>query len=170
MNKVTATILLIFLSFGSHADSPLPVPKAKRVCNIFVTYCAYLEPAKDTVVYSVEGNFETKEIYKISGWHRSFHISPSGEYVVVGYPGLNLVPKSVTPNQVMLSIYLNGKLQHAITLKQLFHNLESLEPTVSHYQWGSITNVSNYDVRLETVEGIVSVALESGKVYRAPKS
>jgi len=170
MKKISATILLLFLCLVSQADSPLPAPEIKRVCNMFVTHCAYLEPEKDAVVYSVEGDFKFKEIYKVNGWHRSFHISPSGEYIVVGYAGLNLVPRSVSPDQVMLSIYLNGKLQHTITLKQLFHNLESLVPTVSHYQWGSIKYVSMSDVRLETVEGIVSIHLEDGNVYLAPKS
>jgi len=170
MNKVTTTALLATLNFAALADSPLSPPEERRVCNATASYCAYLDPTKDAMIYQVEGDFELKEMYQISGWHRSFHISPNGQYVVVGYPGLNLLPKSVAPDQIMLSVYLNGELQHVVKLNQLFHDLGSLQPTASHYQWGSISYLSNYEVHLKTVEGTVSVELESGEIHRASKS
>lgn len=130
----------------------------------------HLEPEKNAIIYKVEGNYKLSEAYQIKGWHRSFYISPNGEYVVIGFAGLDLVPKSVRPNQIMLSIYHNGKLQHTIALSQLLYSLDSLRPTVSHYYWGSISQVSDFHVRLDTVEGMVEVDISSGKVYRAEKN
>lgn len=170
MKQLILALVLLLCSSVSAADEPLQAPAAKRVCNHDISYCAYLDPEQDTVIYKVEGNYKLSEAYQIKGWHRSFHISPNGQHVVIGFAGLNLLPKSVKPNQVMLSIYYKGKLQHTITLSQLLYSLDSLQPTVSHYHWGSIDHVSDFHIRLDTVEGMVEVDLKSGEVYRAEKN
>ena len=43
-----------------------------------------------------------------------------------GYAGLNLVPQNVTPHQVMLNIYKNGKPHKAIPLGNLMANMNNL--------------------------------------------
>ena len=66
----------------------------------------------------------------------------------------------------MLNIYKNGKPHKAIPLGNLMANMNNLKKTVSHYHWGSVQSVDNYSVNLVTVEGKVSVSLETGLVSR----
>lgn len=132
-----------------------------------MTYCAYISDTEDSVIYKVTNNFVLEKEYTIKGWHRSFYISPNGQFVVIGYWGLNLVPLSITKDEVMVSIYKNGVLTHTINLGQIMSSMDSLQRTASHYHWGSINFVSDYDVYLKTIEGNVSINLTTGKVSRA---
>ena len=65
----------------------------------------------------------------------------------------------------MLTIYKNGKLVKEYTLGQLLHTMDSLKPTSSHYHWGSVIDIDDYGVELETVEGLVGIEHSTGKIY-----
>jgi hypothetical protein len=162
--KFVAFILVFFVSIA-HADEPLFQPSSYRTCDTLINFCAYSEVGKNTTVYAVNGKFNINELYQIPGWHRSIFISQTGKYVAIGYSGLNLVNKDVTAQEVMLTIYENGKLVKEYTLGQLLHTMDSLKPTSSHYHWGSIIQVDDYGVELETVEGLVGIVHSTGKIY-----
>ena len=162
--KFVALFLIFFVSL-THADAPLSAPKSYRTCDAFINFCVYSELGKNTTVYSVNGRFTVKELYQITGWHRSIFISQTGKYVAVGYSGLNLVNKDVTAQEVMLTLYKNGVLIKEYTLGQLLHSMDSLKPTSSHYHWGSIMHIDDYGVEIETVEGLVGIVHSTGKVY-----
>mgnify|MGYP003386153446 CR=1 FL=1 len=157
--------ILIFTAAIAHADTPLPKATSYRTCDTFINFCAYSEVNKNTTVYAVNGKFNIKELYQIPGWHRSIFISQTGKYVAIGYSGLNLVNRDVTDQEVMLTVYENGKLVKAYTLGQLLHTMDSLKPTSSHYHWGSIMQIDDYGVELETVEGLVGIVHSTGKIY-----
>lgn len=162
--KFVAFIFIVFFSMA-YADEPLEAPKSYRTCDAYINFCAYSDLGKNTTVYAVEDNFTFTELYQIPGWHRSIFISPTGTYVAIGNSGLNLVSKDVTSEEVVLTIYKNGSLIKEYKLGQLLHSMDSLEPTVSHYHWGSITRIDDYGVELETVEGSVGIVHSTGKIY-----
>ncbi|MGJ8694671.1 MAG: hypothetical protein ACSHW0_19610 [Thalassotalea sp.] len=169
MKFLSINLLFIFAA-SAFADAPLPAPKSYRTCDTYISVCAYSEVDQDTTFYSVEGEFQLTELYKINGWHRSLFIAPKGAYVVVGYSGLNLVSKSVTKEEVMLKIYKQGKLFRKYTQGQIFNNLNSLKATTSHYHWGHIKYVGFREIELETPEGSVFIELNTGKVYLPTES
>ena len=90
MKKALLLTISILLTKLALADTPLPPPEDRRVCNNSVTYCAYISDTEDSVIYKVTNNFVLEKEYTIKGWHRSFYISPNGQFVVIGYWG----PKS----------------------------------------------------------------------------
>ena len=164
--KSVITTLILLASTNSFADAPLPPPAGKRFCDYRINYCGYTDPKTGTNIYKVDGSFKLTKLYHLNGWFRAPYLSPNGIYFVAGYAGLNLVPQNVTPHQVMLNIYKNGKPHKAIPLGNLMANMNNLKKTVSHYHWGSVQSVDNYSVNLVTVEGKVSVSLETGLVSR----
>ena len=162
--KIVALFLILFTSMV-HADEPLEAPRSYRTCDAYINFCAFSELGKNTTIYAIKDKFKLTELYQIPGWHRSILISPSGNYVALGYSGLNLVNKNVTAEEEMLSIYRKGTLIREYKLGQLLHSMDSLKPTASHFYWGNIMNIDDYGVELETVEGSVGIVHSSGKVY-----
>ena len=162
--KVVPALLSLALGASAFADSPLRPPADFRVCDRSASYCAYVSTTEGTIVYAISGKFRSREIYRVPGWHRDAHLSTDGRYFVSGFDGLNLVPLNVSRDQVMISIYRNGKLIHDIRLKQLYNSLGSMPRTSSHFQWGWINSVTNELIHLRTEEGNVYVALETGVV------
>ena len=161
--------MFVFFVAITHADVALPERQSYRTCDAFINFCAYSELGKNTTIYAVNDRFSVKELYQIPGWHRSIHISQTGKYVAIGYAGLNLVNKEVTAQEVMLTIYRNGVLIKEYTLGQLLHTIDSLKPTSSHYHWGSIMQIDDYGVEIETVEGLVGIVHNTGKIYLPSK-
>lgn len=169
MNKIMSFVLL-FLSISVFSDAPLPSPETWKLCNTTISFCASLDPKSNTAsIYKIEDNFESKSMYKISGWSRSALLSENGDYFILGYDGLNLVPKSVEKSQVILTIYKSGIFYREITLGQIIENFSSLKETLSHYHWGSIDSLYGNNLNLKTVEGSVSINIETGIIKRYKK-
>ena len=168
MKKVIISTLA-FLAFDTFADAPLSKPEIFRVCDKTVTYCASLNPEEGTTVYRIEAPFKPKEMYKVSSWSRSATLSEDGEYLIIGYSGLNLVPKDVKPSEVMFTIWKNGVKHKEINLGQIIGKWSSLEETASHYKWGGIRYLIRENLFLDTVEGSVVINVETGEVKRYKK-
>src|SRR5437868_14939915 len=94
--------LTVLMSFAALADSPLPPPQAWRMCDIYIKYCASLDPDKGISVFEIVAPFTPKEIYKIPGWSRSARISSDGVYFVAG--GGTLISKDSQTDFVMFVI------------------------------------------------------------------
>jgi hypothetical protein len=164
MKAFTWTLLLV-VSTTSFADEPLGPPTEIRRCDAAMNYCLYADPNGDTTVYKVEGRFETTQLYVVAGWHRSPWVSSSGRYLVTEYDGLNLLPLDVSPDETVLSIYDQGALIRQIKLRELFHSLDSLRRTASHYHWGSVDLVTDDAIWLTTTEGEVVVDITDDTIY-----
>jgi len=157
-------IFTFILSVNSFGDTPLLAPEEKRVCDLWMNYCAYIHPEEGTTVYSVKGAFNLTKLYDIPGWHRSAHVSFNGEYFVSGYNGLNLVPLDISNDKIMITIWKNGVMHKEIKFGQLIRDMRKLERTSSHYHWGSIEMVNASLLYLDTVDNRIVVNLESGLV------
>ena len=160
-------ILAILSLAASSAICLADAPERYRICNYTVTYCASLVPGEDTRIYKIVGELHaprTELLYTIPGWHRSAHISPTGEYFVTGYPGLNLLPLNVKDSQVVVTIWKRGKIHQTVSIGQVLKSMDSLERTASHYAWGGIDCVFSTVVLVRTVEGPVWIILATGDV------
>jgi hypothetical protein len=146
------------------ADAPLTPPVPWKVCDRSISFCAYIDPKAGTTVYKIEPPFAAQEIYKIPGWHRWARIADDGQFFITAYSGLNLVPLDVQPTQVMLTFWKNGAKHKEVTLGQIIKNWTSLQPTASHYRWGEVSHLSKDTIHLKTVEGTVTVNMETGVV------
>lgn len=171
--KRTLVVFSAALTAICFADTPLSEPKKYRICDYTVTYCASLVPEEDTRIYRISGDLEaprTGLVYTIPGWHRSAHISPTGEYFVAGYPGVNLLPLNVKDSQIVVTIWKSGKLHKTVSIGQVLKSMNSLKRTASHYSWGGIVRVFPRLALVETVEGHDWIVLETGEVEFADGS
>ncbi len=164
MMKTAILPSLALCASSALADAPLSPPTAWKTCSISVNFCAYMDPQSDAFVYKIEPPFAAKEVYKIAGWHRWVKLSDDGQFFISAYNGLNLVPLNVKPSQVMVTIWKHGAKHHEITLGQIIQKWTSLRATASHFYWGEITQLSKDALQLKTVEGFVSIHLETGVV------
>jgi hypothetical protein len=155
---------LVLCAASALADAPLAPPTAWKTCTTSVNFCAHMDPQGDATVYKIDPPFNAKEVYKIAGWHRWVKLSDDGQFFISAYNGLNLVPLNVKPSQVMVTIWKNGAKHHEITLGQVIKNWSALRPTASHYYWGEVSQLSKDTLQLKTVEGLVSIHLETGVV------
>jgi hypothetical protein len=162
--KTILPAIALLCSTSAWCDTPLAPPLPWKTCDPYINFCVQLDPKNDSTVYKIEAPFAAKEIYKIPGWHRSARISEDGQYFVAAYSGLNLVPLDVKPTQVMLTVWKNGAKHKEVALGQLIKNWSSLQQTTSHYRWGSVSHLSKDSIHLKTVEGAVSVNMETGMV------
>ena len=160
-------IVAFALSTTCLADAPPSEPKPYRICDYTVTYCASLVPGEDARIYELTGDLDdprTELIYTIPGWHRSAHISPTGEYFVTGYPGLNLLPLDVERSEIVVTIWKRGKIHKTVSIGEVLKSMDSLNRTVSHYNWGGVDRVGHTVALVRTVEGIVWISLATGEV------
>lgn len=134
------------------ADTPLRPPEVRTVCSVSGSVCVVSDP--DSRVTTVNLAELQKESWTLPGWHRSLYVSDDGESVVVGYPGLNLLPVSATLQEPVLFFHARSGLVRKVLLGDLYESKSQLTPTVSHYAWGSILgiNASNQLV-VERVDG-----------------
>ena len=52
----------------------------------------------------------------------------------------------------------------AITLGELLKSMDSLKRTVSHFNWGRVKTVSDYEIEIETVEGDIKISIPDGSI------
>jgi hypothetical protein len=149
-----------------NADMPLPPPEDITVYSANRKYIgiSYAEKNK-TVCYQINKN-KRKEIWSIEGWNRSFYISDDGNYLVIGYSGLNLLSEDYKPEWTAISIYYKGKLIKDFQFKELIIDFSKLQKTASHYYWGSIIGLYGNIFKIETVEAILSINIENIQIIR----
>lgn len=154
--------LFVLISLPTLADSPRPPPVTWRTCDIYIKYCASLDPDNGTTVFEILAPFTPKELYKVPTWSRSARITSNGVFFVTG--GENLIPKEAQADFVIFAIWKNGEKHKEITLSQIIKKKSALKKTVSHYRWGEVGYLSNEYLSLHTFEGNISIDLNTGEV------
>ena len=156
-----AALLVCSSVFG---DAPQAPPVPWKVCNRIISHCAAIDPKNGATLYQIDANFSAKESYKVPGWHRSALVSDDGQFFVSNYSGLNLVPMGVTPAQVMVTVWKNGAKHTQVNLGQIVRTWSLLKATASHLNWGSVSHLSGTTLHLNTVDGAVTINIETGAV------
>jgi hypothetical protein len=144
-------VLVALFSLAAKADTPLPPPEEFTVCSDTKAFCATSKPEGSTIIFTGIGK-SYKELWQISGWHRSIFVSNSG-VVAVAYDGINLLPLDFNRQMVMLKFYKDGHLLREVRLQEIVRDTRKLRRTVSHYEWGSVIGFeTNGRLALSTVE------------------
>lgn len=168
MRKLPVVLIAVAASVAN-ADSPLPPPKRIVRCSSHHTYCAVSDPITNTTVIGRAGSH--KVLWSIPGWHRWLYVSNDGRSAVLGYGGINLVPKDVTLQEPVLFFYNAGRLARSVTLGDLYKSKSQLHETVSHFVWVNEVTVNSSDqLTLELIDGTKRVfAIDSGTPVDAAK-
>lgn len=134
--RLSVCALLTVFAAAARADEPLPPPRAVTACSASNTFCAKSDPAKkrtDFVEISTG-----KVLWSIPGWHRWMFASDDGVSLVVGYDGMNLVPRDVGMDEPVLFFYRRGALVRKVALKELYSSKSAMDRTASHYAWAEM--------------------------------
>lgn len=119
------------------ADAPLPPPELKTLWSASRAWCAVMEPrAGITTVYRVEAGDRRTVSWAMMGWHRVAWLSDDGVHLVVGHPGVNLLPTDARESDVLLYFVERGALVGTVRLGEVVP-LVALKRTASHLLWGS---------------------------------
>jgi hypothetical protein len=147
-----AMLGLLLAASSVRADEPMPPPARTTTCSPSKTYCAVSDPASAKTTVSKRGAKQT--LWTIDGWHRWIFVSDDGESIVVGYEGMNLVPRDVRMDEPVLRFYHRAKLVRSVRLRDLYRSKAQMQPTVSNYAWGYITGFNRANqLILELVDG-----------------
>ncbi|GLQ49344.1 hypothetical protein GCM10010872_07930 [Dyella flava] len=55
--------------------------------------------------------------------------------MIIGYPGLNLIPKEAAMDSEVFRIYGPTGLVKSIVLRDIYQSKSQLTETISHYEW-----------------------------------
>ena len=125
------------------ADAPLRPPEKYTVCSSNQAFCAVADPAVDSV--SVFARGAANPIWSLKPWHRQVFLANDGDHLVIGPPGLNMIPLDAKAADPLL-VFMNRKaVVRIVPVGELFPNLASLRRTASHYAWGNVIGVSAHD-------------------------
>jgi hypothetical protein len=117
---------------------------------------SFAEPSPDysaTVIHRSEKPRDA-ELYRLPGWNPTTFVSDDSDYVVVGYPGGNLLELKATIDETMLRFYRRTTLIKIVKLRELIDHIESLPRSPSHYVWGTYQGfIEPRRFALETSEG-----------------
>jgi hypothetical protein len=97
------------------------------------TFCAVSDPDKKITLISAKNS--KKILWSIPGWHRWLLVSNDGESIVIGYPGLNLVPYNVSLKDPVMHFYHRGKRVRSVLLGEIYRDINEMRETVSHRVW-----------------------------------
>jgi hypothetical protein len=125
------------------ADAPLRPPAKYTVCSPNHAFCAVADPTVQMV--SVFARGATSPAWSLAPWHRQVFLANDGDHLVIGPPGLDMIPldtKLVDP----LLVFMNREaIVRVVPVGELFPSLSLLRRMASHYAWGEIVGISSRD-------------------------
>lgn len=133
ISKVFFGAILAALIGNAMADSPLPPPTKVTACSPSGEYCATSDPATRETILSRRG--QTTPLWKVGGWYAWIFVTNDGNRIIIGYPGLNLIPKGTDIHADVFRIYGPKRMVKSILLSDLYESKNQLTETVSHYDW-----------------------------------
>jgi len=127
----------------SIADSPLPPPSIKTICNASSSHCATTDPTtrKTSLVERSSGAV----LWSVDRYLRFFSISNDGHAILAQSDYANLAPLDATREHVLFVIYRDGKPIQTVPLGALFEGASKLQRTVSHLSWGHLEKIDAKD-------------------------
>ncbi|WP_267220326.1 hypothetical protein [Dyella silvae] len=133
MNRKLLLVYLACFAGTALADAPLPPPTKTVVCSHSGEFCAASDPG--TQMTSITRRGVPGPLWAIPGWQRWLIVTDDGQRVVIGYGGLNLVPKEAPLSTPVPLFYGPAGLIKSVTLGDLYRSTAEMTETVSHYQW-----------------------------------
>ncbi|MDB6028041.1 MAG: hypothetical protein JWM68_4264 [Verrucomicrobiales bacterium] len=166
MRIPTLSAVLILLSCASQlqADEPLAPPARYEVQSPSHKFVATLDPQSGVHVRA-SGSSET--LWTSTNWFRVAFLADDGEHFVTGYAGMNLIPQDYAKDLVLISFWRRDKKIRDVTVGELFPDTRILQKTVSHYNWGSITGVTNSALIVRRCDGrVMRFDVSTGRITK----
>lgn len=143
-------ILALALFDPLYADEPPLTPAPITIYSPSGSYYARIDPKSGIEVFS-SASEGTDYIWKAPGWSWIAALSDTGEHLVLGYEGINLVPYDYDLNMVMLTFFHNGQVIKTVTLGELVDDaLLDKHRTLGHRNWGMFNGLvedGHYEVK-----------------------
>jgi len=133
-------VVVCVLSLGgpavSRADSPLPPPEKSERQSPAGKFVAVADPAESRVrVFACsEENQSRRLLWEFPEYLGHFYLSDNGPTLAAEWGGMNLLPRDVTDEFVLLRFIREGKVIKSYTVKDLVARRD-LRRTVSHLNW-----------------------------------
>lgn len=111
-----AVLAAEFVITGDHliGDEPLPPPSVLTFLSPDKKICAVSDPKLQmTTVFRQSGERRTK-LWAMVGWHRSLFPANDGVHLVIGFPGLNLLPEKIDGGMGMVWFVRKGELLETV--------------------------------------------------------
>ncbi len=153
------------------ADQPLPPPTIKEVWSHNKQYCAVMEPRQMiTTVYRIDAGDKRTKVWAMFGWFRVADLANDGNHLVVGHPGINLIPLDFAMDDIMIYFFCRGELIRTVSLSELVPDKAAMRRTASHFLWGSYLGLDAQDhYTVKTVEErVISFDVKTGKALEQP--
>jgi hypothetical protein len=147
LNRRSRYLSLLLALFATarlgFADAPLRPPAKYTVCSPNHAFCAVADPAVRSVSVFARGS--ASPAWSLAAWHRQVFLADDGDHLVIGPPGLNLIPLDTKLGDTLL-VFMNRKaIVRVVPVGELFPSLSSLRRTASHYAWGEVVGMSARD-------------------------
>jgi hypothetical protein len=149
---ITAILILLFFASVVRADEPLAPPARYEMQSASHKYVAILDPKTGVVVRAADSS---TILWTATNWFRIAFLADDGQHFVSGYDGMNLIPQDYTKDLVLVTFWRQNKKIRDVTVGELFPNTRILQKTVSHYNWGSITGITNSTLIVSRCDGKV---------------
>lgn len=125
------------------ADAPLPSPAKYTVWSPNRAFFAVADPAAQSV--SVFARGAKSPTWSLRPWRRQVFLANDGDHLVIGPPGLNLIPLETKPGDALLVFMNREAVVQVVAVGDLFPRLSSLRRTASHYAWGGVIGITVHD-------------------------
>lgn len=123
-------------SASARADAPLRPPEKHVARSPNATIAAESDPASGlTTVYRVAPDGTRERRWAMAGWFRAIYPADDGDHLVVGFDGLNLLPRNAADDLVVLRFVRRGEAIRALTLRDVVPDRSILKRTASHLAW-----------------------------------
>jgi len=150
---LTFFVALVLVPSVAMADAPPSLPATHEISSANQAIQVISSPDEGTHILE---RVSQQELWSMPGWFRSLFVSNDGDYLVLGYDGISLIPQDYTDDLVLLTFLHRGKVLRKVTLKDIVPDPSILLRTVSHYQWGWIEGInSNGEFVVHRVDGTV---------------
>ena len=135
-------VLVVVPALSLRADTPLPPPELWTVFSPSKACCAVLDPRTQvTTVFAVDPAGARMKLWAMVGWHRAAFLADDGVHLVLGHPGLNLLPLDVRDDDVLLWFVRRGELVATRTVLEVVGSRSVLRRTASHWLWGGCRGI-----------------------------
>lgn len=131
----SCVLLLCGIAEG-RADSPMPPPEKIEHPSPSGKFVAVSDPAESRVrVFArSEQNRALRFLWEFPEYLRHFYLIENGPTIVVEWVGMNLLPRDVADEFVVLRFIREGKVIRKYAVKDLVSRRD-LKRTVSHLNW-----------------------------------
>jgi|GEM_PF-748743 len=149
-----ASCLALASAPAARADAPLPPPAPHTARSPSKAVEAESDPVTGlTTVFRVVGGTREKA-WSMPGWYRALHVADDGEHLVLGFDGLNLLPRNAPDTLVVLRFVRRGEVVAVRTVRDVVRDRALLRPIASHLLW---RNGEGFDAEgrfvVETTDG-----------------